>query len=195
MKVLKTIIIAFLLLQTAVSFGQTKEETELWINQKVQKYSGKWIDRYVGDGALYYHFSTTDFQLKDGMLVVKTGFKYTSNYSDEGLQLLQNKTTTYKIPVNKIVNVYYSEAENNSPQSVSITFEPAKYNNYQIYRDSYSKAIGGGSDRFENGVKVEESYLELYILDEEENIYDRIVKALKHYQTFFPKPEKKKETF
>ena len=94
MKSLKTILIVFLLLQTAVSFGQTKEETELWINQKVQKYSGKWIDRYVGDGALYYHFSTTDFQLKDGMLVVKTGFKYTSNYSDEGLQLLQNKTTT-----------------------------------------------------------------------------------------------------
>ena len=35
MKSLKTILIVFLLLQTAVSFGQTKDETIAWIKDKL----------------------------------------------------------------------------------------------------------------------------------------------------------------
>ena len=35
MKLLKTILIVFLLLQTAVSFGQTKDETIAWIKDKL----------------------------------------------------------------------------------------------------------------------------------------------------------------
>lgn len=195
MKTLKTIFILLALVCANSSFAQTKEETEQWLNEKVRNYSGKWIDIYVGYEALYYHYATTDFQLKDGMLVVTTMFKYTSNYSDEGLQLLQSNTTTYRIPVNKITDIHFNEKEKRTPSNVGINLEPSKYNNYEIYRDSYDKAIGSGSDRNEKGVKVEEDYLYLYILDKEEGIYERIVKALKHYQTFYPKEEKKKETF
>ncbi len=39
MKTLKTILTAFLLLQTVVSFGQTKEETIEWLKEKIKKHA------------------------------------------------------------------------------------------------------------------------------------------------------------
>lgn len=39
MKILKAVITSFLLLQTAVSFAQTKEETIAWIKEKLEKHN------------------------------------------------------------------------------------------------------------------------------------------------------------
>lgn len=181
MKSLKTIIIAFLLLQTAVSFGQTKEETEQWLNEKFKKIVGVKFSNFEGDG-----FCTLSFSLKDGLLNSSAKLIYARGAwgDDTYIYIFPN------IPFNRLNEVVKEDYGKNA--KINLYFQ--EYINYGIKSTHYDNFMENKGEITESNLE-DASIVYLCIPDIEENLAERIKKALEHYATFFPKPEKKKEAF
>ncbi len=147
--------------------AQTKEETEQWINEKMNLHINKVNMQYFYGGDLILK----EFSLKDGYLSAK--FTIPSFY---------NKWNEYKNERNIIYQnmpiKYFKYAKETTLQ----------YHGHQtildIYFDSYIEYEKGADYRFVMG-----------ILDLEPNLLERTIKAFNHYKTFYPTPEKPKQAF
>ncbi|MFA5298251.1 MAG: hypothetical protein WC389_08610 [Lutibacter sp.] len=145
----KNIAIALLCLFTTISYGQTKEETISWLDQKLKTYLYMhWFDAYAEDVTI---------NINECFITIRY-----SNCYDE-----KNGTK------NKTAGQYY-----------------------QIPTDGVE--IGSGNIEMKNGIesiRCESGliyYTSFAIKQGEENLQERINKAVAHLATFCPK---KKETF
>ena len=181
MKTLKTFIVLLVMIISSNSYGQTKEETEQWLNEKFKKIVGVKFSNSEGDG-----FCTLSFSLKDGLLNSSTKLIYARGAwgDDTYIYIFPN------IPfnrLNEVVNVEYGK-------NAKIILYFQKYINYGIKSTHYDNFMVNKGEITESN-EEDASFVYLCIPDIEENLAERIKKALEHYATFFPKPEKKKETF
>ena len=120
MKTLKTIITVFLLFQTTVSFGQTKEETISWLKDKLEKHlmpfqydketikdvrlisidACQFIVSSTGtlkdDGSVHKYLET--FPIKNDSLSSDGYFKYTGDkilFERDGVKRYRNNSSLY----------------------------------------------------------------------------------------------------
>ena len=175
MKALKTSIITFLLLQTVVSFGQTKEETEQWINEKMKSYEGK-INSKEDTDEFY------DFSLRDGKLSVTI---IHTDYYRKGGVMFKKERIVNNVSINKL-EIYGKDVTFPDKGKFSFVFKLRSNASYDILCKDFEDEEGTTES------KQCEDKITLWLRLGEENIGERLEKAFVHYATFFPE---KKETF
>ena len=158
-----------------VVLGQTKTETEDWINSKMSKL----INRSVSDNSKYITgtpgFSATTtlkaFNLRDGMMSYSYEISYYS-FGSLSKEIIRGENIHIK---------YLQEIK---------TFD-INHDNYRLELkfDNYFD-IDVISDNDTKDFNVD---FKIYKL--EDNLGERFAKAFKHYKGFYPTPNKSKETF
>uniref|UniRef100_UPI004049B8D4 hypothetical protein n=1 Tax=Flavobacterium sp. TaxID=239 RepID=UPI004049B8D4 len=177
-------IIGICLLFSANSYGQTKEETEKWINDKFQL-SNKIAEVFESEKKEHSKVITTNefIEIKDGIVVYRLNensryYGYSSSekrfFDDK-----YNNNYTYRF---KIIDINY----------ISIAYNK-KF--IEININKYSKTATKTDNDTGNSSTIAGRTVYIPFNDYEENIQERMKTALEHYQTFFPKEVKKKETF
>ena len=194
MKSLKTIIIAFLLLQTAVSFGQTKEETEQWINEKFKKIIAGGSED-AGGGGIHTRYHKTEAFLKQGEISASHITRHYSKYKGEVIRDDTYTIVAKNLPINRLEKIELKEGWKEDHHLIILYFD--KYIDYGIQYIKYDKLENVTETMtLDNDYAYKKYSATIYVPNNlEENLAERIKKALEHYATFFPKPEKKKETF
>lgn len=184
MKTLKTLFLFLALVFTGNSFGQTKEETENWIKEKFQL-SNKVAEVFESEKKEHLKVIKTNeyIEIKDGIVVYRINenkrfYGYSSSekrFFDE----TYNFNYTYRFNIKDIAYL-------------SISYDK-KF--IEIDIEKYSKTATKIDNDTGNSTTAADSRVYIPFNDYEENIQERMKSALKHYQTFFPKEVKKKETF
>ena len=155
MKALKTILTAFLLLQTVVSFGQTKEETIEWLNTngKGLSHSGKIVEEDKTTVETYLQ------EINASDLVMRI------------TEILQGKIITkeyYKIP---FVSILYEDVA---------TLKRKRDNGYE-YKIRVSEEQMQNKTTINGEWKSSDlSYFAVYSTDETDKDVQRVLKAIMH---------------
>ena len=155
MKALKTILIAFLLLQTAVSFGQTKEETIAWIKEKLLNNTLLHSPRYSVKGG-HNKFS---LQSVDECTIV---YRYERYFEDGRPSVVLEE----QLPIAKIkIDSYIS--------SNGKVFLLATSTNEEVIR---GRNLTEGTNYLKKSSNIE--------VPNTDNLHERLTKALNHLATF-----------
>lgn len=163
MKTKTTILLTFFMLFSMVSFGQTKEETIAWIKQKFE---------------LYYLNSN------NGIIVTVTPCTFTMKYKVDFGHSYGTRTITFPV-----TNITFETSDN----GISIKFIP----NTVQQIDELTQKINSEWSRSKN-LKIGDKFVDklyvdsIFLRNKENDLGNRMEKALKHLATFCNKP---KETF
>lgn len=184
---MKKLLLVFTLLFVTNSFSQTKEETEKWILNKLNRYNSYEDNRYKDHG--FYHTE----KLVDGVF-----YFYEANYFFRGTTSFSAKYS--KFPINKIERIEYSGG---SIEFYLDTYcDKCVYKEYEGSSNSLSRSqLASIVSRLKETVLKENQRLFKFAIntinsrEPEENLVERLKKAIEHLKTFYPKPIKKKETF
>ena len=178
MKILKTFLLLLVMVCAGNSYGQTKEETEQWLSETFKLIEREYTIK-TSDPLDDTKCKNIGFVLKDGKLSVTS---YLS-FHIKGELSYKNMYKVIDIPVNKIREMEARSGEYSfGERSLAIDMEPGYYN---IQLEETNVDITGSKSSSESL-----DYFKFYIPDE--SLGNRIIKALEHYKTFYPK---KKETF
>lgn len=161
MKLLKTILTAFLLLQAAVSFGQTKEETISWLKANANTLL---INTYtVGP----YQFSNSVYMIDNENITLcrkevrSTEWNYTEYYNLPFKSILyQDVNTIHKA-------TYTSDGKPTDVYYFIIKLEP-KSGAYKYSDKNIQKEI------------IDDDYVTFYFMKDSEQDIKRILKAIMH---------------
>ena len=155
MKSLKTILIVFLLLQTAVSFGQTKEETIAWIKDKLINNTLLVSPDYAVKGG-HNKFS---LQSVDECTIV---YRYERYFEDGRPSVVLEE----QLPIAKIkIDSYIS--------SNGKVFLLASSTNEEVIR---GRNLTEGTNYLKKSSNIE--------VPNTDNLHERLTKALNHLATF-----------
>ena len=190
MKFIKTLALVFILISSWVnSNAQTKEETEKWIVEKINKLkSNKYIITKERHDAILVTYRTEYspgfIEFKDGILTIRyTQSVYTNFYPEKTETKEVQGTYTLTAPVNSVS----STALSSLPQSSGNTTRTGDTYLYLIFSSNCVTEIEN------NGVTRKINFIPTFIdPNAEEDIANRLLKAFNNLKTFYPKP---KETF
>ncbi len=159
---------------STVSFGQTKEETESWIKEKIQKHFAKEIRT---DGGLILYHQLEKISIENGIFQLR--YRQTWPAWKDGKYSMPERTYNYFIsfPIYAFKNI---NVDSRIPQMFLNTVdycEPCK-----SYRE-----LNGKTESNAGTLRVSPRA--------EENLKERLEKAFNHLKTFYPAQQKPKEAF
>lgn len=170
-----TLILIVAISVVRIALGQTKAETEQWINSKMQKTANRTVsdDNSLGPSSGDFQTTLKTFYLKDGMLSYSYLLYNTAIGHLTGSSVVRGEN----IPIKYLKNV--STASSHSQKYYSLDLEFDNYFDVDVISNTDSK----------------EDTIRFRIPNIEENLGERLVKAFKHYKSFYPTSKKSKETF
>lgn len=214
--ILKTVIMFISIFSVQLVCGQTKEETEKWILEKLNLYGAKEEKLYRGSGSSEYFTHKNRIYQLDGTNLIYTFNSYDSyNYEREDIKY------HYVIPLWAIESISLEYDRNHENTILKFILKKyckdcklehtwkkeetrSKREEYDYFDKKYrvtikkwrTVEIPTGYYHYHSDNKEEITSVVIpFKSDPEENFIERFKKAIEHLQTFYPKPEKKKETF
>lgn len=188
-------VLAFLLITNV--YSQTKQETENWILEKLQKYTYKKFDRHSSSSISDRIFSFDGVHLLYSYKLYDYGRTYNRKYIVPvwAIQDIYTSDKTLTFSLSK----YCKECKLNESWRVErrkfVTYyvEP-KYKGQKKIR-KVKTVSNGYEDKYNSSSGFTYFEIEGFSRNPEEDFIARFKKAIKHLQTLYPKQLKKKETF